>query len=47
MTLLLTVKKRLKDQSLEEWLKQSLDKIVLDPALELASLIPPPLVNPH
>jgi transposase len=46
MTLLNTVKKRLKDQSLEEWLKGALDKIVENPQINFATLIPPPLVNP-
>jgi hypothetical protein len=41
-SLLYTVKKRLKDKSIEEWLKQSLDQIATDPEVNIASLIPPP-----
>jgi hypothetical protein len=41
MSLLYTVKKRLKEKSIEEWLTESLNKIALDPALNIATLIPP------
>lgn len=40
MTLLYTVKKRLKDKSLEEWLKNALDQIAADPDLNIFTLIP-------
>jgi len=40
MTTLFTAKKRLKDQSLEEWLKQALDKIAENSSIDFASLIP-------
>ena len=40
MSLLYTVKKRLKDQPVEEWLKDALDKLVIDPNINIASLIP-------
>lgn len=40
MSLLYTVKKRLKDKSLEEWLTAALNKIALDPNLSIHTLIP-------
>lgn len=40
MTLLYTVKKRLKDKSIEEWLADSLNKISQNPKINIASLIP-------
>ena len=40
MTLLYTAKKRLKDESLEEWFKGALDRIAEDPTLNIASLLP-------
>lgn len=45
MSLLYTVKKRLKDQSIEEWIKNSLDQISTNPSIELVDLLPP--VNPQ
>ncbi len=47
MTLLHTAKKRLKEESLEEWLAKALNKIVEDPSINFATLIPPAIVNPH
>ncbi|MBL7671280.1 MAG: transposase [Bdellovibrionaceae bacterium] len=43
MTLLFTVKKRVKDKSIEEWLKIALDEIALDKQKTFAKLLPPPL----
>ena len=40
MTLLFTVKKRLTNESLEEWLKQSLNRIASGEATNFASLLP-------
>src|SRR6185369_8777888 len=40
MSLLHTVKKRLKDKSLEEWLTEALNKISQDPTINIATLIP-------
>src|SRR3989338_8044153 len=41
-SLLYTVKKRLKTESLEEWLAQTLNKNARHPTLKNATLIPPP-----
>jgi len=41
MSTLHTVRKRLKDKAVEEWLKETLDKIAVDPAIDICSLIPP------
>jgi hypothetical protein len=41
MTILHTAKKRLKNQSLEEWFRQSLDKIAAEPHIAPYSLLPP------
>lgn len=43
MTILNTAQKRLKEQPLESWFKQALDKIVLNPNVDLYSLLPPPV----
>lgn len=40
MSLLYTVKKRLKDKSLEEWLKNMLDQAAINPRTDLIDLIP-------
>lgn len=40
MTLLHTVKKRLKEKSLEEWLTDTLNKVAKNPDLDIATLIP-------
>lgn len=40
MTLLYTVKKRLKDKSIEEWLTDALNKVSQNPEINIASLIP-------
>jgi transposase len=40
MTLLHTVKKRLKEESLEEWLTDALNKVAQNPSLDIATLIP-------
>lgn len=42
MTILHTARKRLKNQSPEEWFKQSLDKIAINPRLDPYSLLPAP-----
>ncbi len=45
MTLLHTVKKRLKEKSIEEWLTDALNKIAQNPSLDIGTLIPS--VNPQ
>ena len=40
MSILHTAQKRLKNQSLEKWFKQSLDKIAADPDISPYSLLP-------
>ena len=40
MSVLHTMKKRLKNKSIEEWLKESLDKIAYNPSIKVSSLIP-------
>ena len=40
MSLLHTVKKRLTDQTIEAWLTNALNKISLNPDINIASLIP-------
>ena len=45
MSLLHTVKKRLKEKSIEEWLTDALNKISQNPSLDIGTLIPP--VNPQ
>ena len=42
-TILHTVKKRLKDKTVEEWLKETLDKISKQPTIDPYSLIPVPI----
>jgi hypothetical protein len=42
MTVLLTAQKRLKDRPVEEWFKDTLDKIVLNPDIKINSLLPKP-----
>jgi hypothetical protein len=46
MTLLFTAKKRLKEKSLEEWLRESLNRVATDPSINLATLLPPPQSTP-
>lgn len=41
-TILHTVQKRLKDKTVEEWLRESLDKISANPSIDPYSLIPIP-----
>ena len=41
MTILHTAEKRLKDQTMEEWFKNALDKLVLNPNINPYSLLPP------
>jgi len=40
MTILHTAQKRLKNQTIEDWLKNALDKIVANPNIDLYSLLP-------
>lgn len=40
MSLLYTVKKRLRNKSVEEWLKEALDKISANPTINIATLLP-------
>ncbi len=40
MSVLHTVKKRLKEKTIEEWLKETLDKIAYNPSVDVCSLIP-------
>jgi len=42
MTVLLTAQKRLKDRPVEEWFKDTLDKIALNPDIKINSLLPKP-----
>ncbi len=42
MTILQTAKKRLKDQSLEDWFKDALDNIVVNPNIDPYCLLPAP-----
>jgi len=45
MSLLYTAKKRLKDKSIEEWLKDALDRIAINPEINIAALVPAPLMS--
>jgi len=47
MSLLYTVKKRVRDKSIEEWLKDALDKIAADPSVNIAALLPPVMLTPN
>lgn len=42
MTIIHTAKKRLPEDTLQEWLKESLDAIAANPAVDAYSLLPPP-----
>jgi len=44
MTVIHTAKKRLPANGTQEWLKKSLDAIAKDPAVDVYSLLPPPLL---